>query len=90
MCLIELTRSCSIGLEIGNLMSHDRRRLREVNSFGIMIALTGSCKPLILSTNPMAERYEKMVVGAIFLTSRKEINRAKEAFDNGKCNVAVL
>ena len=38
----------------------------------------------------MAERYERMVVGAIVLASRKEINRAKEAVDNGKCNVAVL
>ena len=38
----------------------------------------------------MAERSERMVVGAIFLASRKEINRAKEELDNGKCNVAVL
>ena len=90
VCLRELTRSCNIGLEIGNLTPHDRRRLREVNSFCIMNAWTGSCKPLILWTNPMAERYERMVVGAIFLASGKEINRAKEAVDDGECNVTVL
>ena len=33
VCLRELTRSCNIGLEIGNLTSHARRRLREVNSY---------------------------------------------------------
>ena len=40
----------------------------------------------------MAERYERMVVGAIFkfLASGKEINRAKEAVDDGECNVTVL
>lgn len=38
----------------------------------------------------MAGRNERMVVGAIFLASRKEINRAKEAVGNGKCNVVVL
>ena len=41
-------RSCKIGLEIGNLRSHDLRRLREVNSFCIMNAFVGSCKPFIL------------------------------------------
>lgn len=31
-----------------------------------------------------------MVEGVIFLASRKEINRVKEAVDKGKRNVSVL